>query len=1354
MKINQLFKYISVLAFTLMSLQIFAQTADEEFNKAIESADNYFNSGDYINAKATYQYALNKKPDAYAKQKLEESIGLIKVQMEINQKYAQKIMTADDLFEQKDYDSAIKVYEEGLELVPDDSYALGKIAEINQIQTDIRIREEGYNSSVAEGNKYFQDKDYNKSLDAFQKANQFKPEEEYPVERIETLKEILADIAANLNEYDAALQKAEQFAERNAYDNAITQMERAIELKPEENFPKQRLDEIRKLKEDYDTYAKLVSEGDELYIAKDFEKAKEKYSAALALNPDDAYVKNLIDRIDIAMADLESLNASSYEIAIAKADKYFSEEDYDSAMKEYKKALLFKPDEEYAKQKISEINQVVTLRNSLEEAYKQTISKADKLFQEEALAEAKDEYEKARDLKPLEQYPEVKISEIDDILEDLKNKWETYTSLIAGADKLFFADDYEEARNQYQKASDMFPLEEYPIDQITMINDIIGLRDSFLRTLTHADQLMNDKDFDAALLEYRKAAELDKEADYPREKIHELEIIISEQKQLAEIEARYNDYIVNADQQLENKDYIIALAEYRKALEIKSEDDYALSKIDEINLILTDLAAAEALQSRYDEQILKADNFYNANDLASALSAYEKALEFKSGEKYAQDKIDNIKATIAAMQAEEDLQRQYNQIIELADAYYNNEAYEDALTEYRNAHQLLAEVDYPQDRIEEISKMLSDIADANAIQAKYDEAIMVGDQLFNDKNYKDALSVYEQAQNLKPKESYPKEGIAAIQKILDDIAAAEELQRQYDTIIAEADAQFAAGDYENAKNSFQSAANLKPEEKYPQDQISEINTMIQWMADEAELQKQYDAALAEADQYFEVKNYEFAILSYQKAGGLRPEEQYPKDQIQEISNIQDKLVAAAETDRQYLDAINQADELFAVQDYTGSLSSFKLANELKPEEPYPPSKIAEIEQILESLARQDALNNEYFALIDDADAAFSSADYENSKNIYTQALELKPAEGYPKQKIAEIDTILEDIARQKQIDEEYNSLITAADSYFGTEAWNDALSSYQKALDLKPDETYPPEKIIEINGILQAMADQERLRQNYDDAVSRGDQLLAAGEHSNARASFMEAGLLIPDEQYPKDKIAEIDTYLDEQAEILRQYQESVAFADKHFENQDWENARYEYKTANGIKPDESYPTEKLKEIDEIEAELTRLAQIEHDYNEAITAGDQFLKDEDFAASLSSYEKALTIKPGDNYAGIQVVKLKDLLAQHYKDMRKVYDLTITKADNYFNEGDYQMAKLQYEAASGLFPDEIYPIDKLKEVNEMILLERQKVQEEYDKAIADADKFYATKVYDQAINSYRLAAQISPTEEYPVIMISF
>ena len=44
-------------------------------------------------------------------------------------------------------------------------------------------------------------------------------------------------------------------------------------------------------------------------------------------------------------------------------------------------------------------------------------------------------------------------------------------------------------------------------------------------------------------------------------------------------------------------------------------------------------------------------------------------------------------------------------------------------------------------------------------------------------------------------------------------------------------------------------------------------------------------------------------------------------------------------------------------------------------------------------------------------------------------------------------------------------------------------------------------------------------------------------------------------------------------------------------------------------------------------------------------------------------------------------------------------------------------------------------------------ELRRLQTQYNLAIADADKLYASKIYDKAINAYQKAEKIKPDEEY-------
>ena len=241
----------------------------------------------------------------------------------------------------------------------------------------------------------------------------------------------------------------------------------------------------------------------------------------------------------------------------------------------------------------------------------------------------------------------------------------------------------------------------------------------------------------------------------------------------------------------------------------------------------------------------------------------------------------------------------------------------------------------------------------------------------------------------------------------------------------------------------------------------------------------------------------------------------------------------------------------------------------------------------------------------------------------------------------------------------------------------------------------------------------------------------------------------------PKDKLKEVAIILVEQAkerEIKQKYDEAISYADKHLNNKDYANARYEYQVANSVKPDEQYPLQKLAEIDRLLAEIAKQKEIDGKYNHAIEQADLLFKELKYEEARLSYEESLTYKPGSDYPSKQVVEINRIITTQAIEKQKAYDLAIVKADNYFQQEDFEMAKTSYERAIELKPDEVYPLDRLKVVNDLILKKRQLLQEEYDKAIADADKFYASKIYDNAIDSYRVAMDLKPKEGYPGEMI--
>ncbi|MCB0818833.1 MAG: hypothetical protein KDB77_15075, partial [Flavobacteriales bacterium] len=206
------------------------------------------------------------------------------------------------------------------------------------------------------------------------------------------------------------------------------------------------------------------------------------------------------------------------------------------------------------------------------------------------------------------------------------------------------------------------------------------------------------------------------------------------------------------------------------------------------------------------------------------------------------------------------------------------------------------------------------------------------------------------------------------------------------------------------RTKYTEAGEIKPEEKYPKDRLKAIDAALEELARKAEeerlareLQEKYDASIAKADKAFDEERYEQARAAYTEASGLKPEETYPKDRLKAIDE-----------------------------------------------------RIAELERLAEEERLARELQEKYDAAISAADKAYGSEDWEASKAKYTEAAGLKPAEAYPRDRIAEIDAKLAELARKaeeerkaRELQERYDALIVKADAAFKGEAYSEAMNDYR-----------------------------------------------------------------------------------------------------------------------------------------------------------------------------------------------------------------------------------------------------------------------------------------------------------------------
>ena len=278
---------IFALIFTIWFVNpIVAQTNQEDYNAAIKQADSYFQKGDYINAKASYQYASNLKPDeAYPKTKLTETIGKLREKMAVMELYDAEVSQGDKYFRAGKYDEATEKYQEALKVLPNEAYPKTKIAEIQKIVDFESSKKIEYDKAITNGEKFIKYRKYEEAREEFENAIIIFPEKLYPKDKLEEIERLIQERERVLAAYDETIASADRLFNLKYYENARAEYLLASDAKPDEDYPKVKIKEIDGLLGKKNEFDQLVSEGDEFYIGKDLESAKSKYQAALTIYP-------------------------------------------------------------------------------------------------------------------------------------------------------------------------------------------------------------------------------------------------------------------------------------------------------------------------------------------------------------------------------------------------------------------------------------------------------------------------------------------------------------------------------------------------------------------------------------------------------------------------------------------------------------------------------------------------------------------------------------------------------------------------------------------------------------------------------------------------------------------------------------------------------------------------------------------------------------------------------------------------------------------------------------------------------------------------------------------------------------
>lgn len=160
-----------------------------------------------------------------------------------------------------------------------------------------------------------------------------------------------------------------------------------------------------------------------------------------------------------------------------------------------------------------------------------------------------------------------------------------------------------------------------------------------------------------------------------------------------------------------------------------------------------------------------------------------------------------------------------------------------------------------------------------------DDFIKRGDEAVLAKNYILAKGIYQEGLNIRPNHVELRSKFAQAAKKADPLIYQEQRNK--------GDKALQAGDLEVAKQAYNLALSVKPDDAYVKAQLQKLQLRERDLAAETEKDKEYNRILAKAkslaDAASSAQEYDLAINEYRKASVMFPRRQFPKDRINELT---------------------------------------------------------------------------------------------------------------------------------------------------------------------------------------------------------------------------------------------------------------------------------------------------------------------------------------------------------------------------------------------------------------------------------------------------------------------------------------
>ena len=585
----------------------------------------------------------------------------------------------------------------------------------------------------------------------------------------------------------------------------------------------------------------------------------------------------------------------------------------------------------------------------------------------------------------------------------------------------------------------------------------------------------------------------------------------------------------------------------------------------------------------------------------------------------------------------------------------------------------------------------------------------------------------------------------------------------YESLMKKGNDKYAAKDYISAKTYYEMALKQKAGDATAKQKLSETVKKIQ---EDGARQEIFYAHLDEGDRLNGLQKYEEALVEYEAALSVFPNDKYVTSQAESVRAI---LKERKDKQDAYDLAMSQGEALLEEENFDAAIVQFETAISIFPADKLPKEKLAEAKQkkqlYTEKVARFDKLMEEanQFGLRKNYDAAIGKID---------DALAIFPNDLTANAKRNEYQTA-------KGVTDQYNGIIAVADRLYEAKSYREAKAQYQSALAVVPGDAYANDMLSRLDPLIAQQDKEEAERLAAEELAARlaaeAEAARIAAEEEAARlAAEAEAARLaaeaeaarIAAEQEAARLAAEEAARIAAEEEAARQAALAAAEAERQatikamldeadglFNQKEYAQAKTKYQKVVAFDEGNATATAKIREIEGIFAQMA--AELQQHYDESMSAGNQAMSTEKFAEAITHYQSALAYKPEDPTATAQLAAAQKAESDRMSALRAQYNAFIKDGDAHFKSNTFDKAIEAYTKAEDLGL-ETYPTEMIARIGEII--EQNKLYELNSEplmlAAGEAKRFDFNKIEVAVLRSKYVIIKVRnphPEKTFPMIV---